>query len=517
MWLLCVILVLEFLFIFLILLNYNYAWMHTENLFSSLWIFENGKAWRWEDFARSLNTDLLDGSPHRFTRPVSDLFMLVNAKFRAWCWNFIPPHPSFAFWWPLVLVGTPYFLFRFFRNMGCRAEVACAGVCCYISSIGFLVPVIMLFHPAKPLVNFLAVFSLFLASERRYGWFLAVLFFTFFCDETGIFVYLMAAFLMYPILRRTQWPYLSKRFLLLPIGYCLSIFVLLPGLHALVKGKGMPTVFGFNLCPSVSDVFSAKGWSNLLKNFSWLFGDYPHMQWNIPEILPHNVPLLALHIVYILVMMCIFGLFLWSLKNKTPSGQAKHVGICAALMVIFVFFHTFAIAKILGAWGVWHYGSLFPMLYFMGLTFMLQLIWDNAKGQRFQKVFAFFVLIIVAQGLLFTTYRADLYFYDRNLVFEKRWLYDPASQEHKMGEIIFFPYTDQQIFGWELGKHYKSFDLTNSLQKSRCKYLIILSRWSQEKQRPLSFTGDQIDYCNKKLSGDRSFFWREMGYLSFEL
>ena len=159
-----VILLLEYTYIFLILLNYDLAWMNPEKFWTHAWILKNGSRLRWEDIVRSFNINVIELNPDRLSRPISNFFEVLDTKFRANCWNFIPPHPSFSFLWPLLFVVLPVFLYKFFINMGCDLPIAFSGVCLYLSSIGFLGPIVMLFHPAKGLVNFTSVVSLWASS-----------------------------------------------------------------------------------------------------------------------------------------------------------------------------------------------------------------------------------------------------------------------------------------------------------------------------------------------------------------
>jgi len=295
------ILLLEYLYIFLFPLNYDIAWMHPENFVTHAWILENGPQWQWEDFRRALHVDILEVDPHRLSRPISDFLEIVNTKFRVFLWNFIPPHPSLSIVWPLVLFGTPLCLYKFFRNFNCHTYVAFAGTCLYLSTIGFLVPLAMLFHPAKVLVNFLAVWCLWLGSHLYkksitlkwqasvkdipkywiyYRLFLVSLFLSFFVDETGLFIYVMAALLLYPVVFRfKEWPISLGAFLILPVAYITTIKCLLPYIHFVVRGR-VVDLNEFVLTPRISDLLSVETWNNHLTNLKWLLFDHPHMQLN---------------------------------------------------------------------------------------------------------------------------------------------------------------------------------------------------------------------------------------------
>jgi hypothetical protein len=162
---------LELLYIFGILLNYDNSWIHNEKLETHRWFLENGRSLKLEDLKRGLNVAVIEGSYtgsaayNRITRPLSNMFELLNAKFRVWLWNFVPPHPSLSLSWPLSFILVPLLLFLFFKNMGCSGEISFSGAMMYLATIGFLGPIIMLMHPGKSFINICAVLSLFFASR----------------------------------------------------------------------------------------------------------------------------------------------------------------------------------------------------------------------------------------------------------------------------------------------------------------------------------------------------------------
>src|SRR3989338_7448237 len=155
----------ELLYIFGILFNYDNAWIHPEKIQSHAWILSNGPALTWEDWARGIDTGRVEGSQARISRPFSNMLELLNAKFRVWMWQFIPPHPSFSLTWLMNFILVPPLLYLFFRHMGCTWEIAFGGMMFYIATIGFLGPLIMLFHPGKAMVNVAAVWCLYLAAR----------------------------------------------------------------------------------------------------------------------------------------------------------------------------------------------------------------------------------------------------------------------------------------------------------------------------------------------------------------
>ncbi len=106
------ILALEFFYIGFVLLNYYFSWMNTENFQFHAWVFEHGKNLVPQDIYKIMNVAIMEGDPNRITRPIADILRFTDAKFRAFSWNFIPPHPSFSYLWPLHLGGIPVLLYK---------------------------------------------------------------------------------------------------------------------------------------------------------------------------------------------------------------------------------------------------------------------------------------------------------------------------------------------------------------------------------------------------------------------
>ena len=117
----------QLIYTFGILLNYDNAWIHPEKIQTHQWFLSNGPALQWEDLARGIDTDRIECGMPRITRPLSNLLELINAKFRVWLWNFIPPHPSLSLTWIVNFTAVPILLYLFFKNLGCNGEIALGG------------------------------------------------------------------------------------------------------------------------------------------------------------------------------------------------------------------------------------------------------------------------------------------------------------------------------------------------------------------------------------------------------
>ncbi len=526
-WGLWALLIGEYLFIFLFLLNYYFAFMHHENFLTHKWILSNGKNWHWEDLGRSLNVDVLEGYPDRIARPLSNLLQVIDVKFRAFCWNFIPPHPSLSCYWPLFFLGTPFFLFKFFKNMGCYPAMAFGGMCLYVASIGFLGPLVMFFHPAKNLVNFFTVLSLFLGSRiyaktvtlpwnssvkeiphfwRQFILFWLAIFVGFFCDETGLFIYITATAMLYPILilfkeRRV----VLGVYLLLPMAYGCVIDFLLPFVHLCVRGRHV-SLAHCHLLPQLDKI----SWGGIKTNGIWLLADHPHMQLNIPDLLPYNPVLFSLQLIYTLSMCFVLCLFIKTLCQEHSRLRIKQLISCIGLLFLFVIFQSFLFLGLpfqswgVKAWGVWWYGSLFSLLFFIGLTFVLQLIAEGKYHSLFRHFFVAIILLGVLQGLVFGVYRVDIIEGDR--------------QGYETSKGNDGGYTLEQIFNGRIGPYYKSLNWLDVVKISECRRLVTVNVWSKVKHKNISppIAPKELAYCDQVLSSDRSFV-AEAEYLSVEL
>ena len=128
-------------------------------------ILLDGKAPSLSDFKTALDAWRLDGDSR--PRFLSYLAAIWTAKARLALWNLVPPHPSFSPVWLLSLGLAPWLLYRFLRiELGCRWS-ALLGAGLYMFTAGYLSSASMLFHPGKPLANFVAICTLFMASKAN--------------------------------------------------------------------------------------------------------------------------------------------------------------------------------------------------------------------------------------------------------------------------------------------------------------------------------------------------------------
>ena len=299
----CFNLLLIYIYIFYVLLNYDLNWMEFEKLKTHIWILENGKQWQWGDFAKALNTKIIEIDPNRLSRPLSNLVEVVDTKFRANLWDFIPPHPTLSLQWPFLFIGLPLLLFKFFRNLNCQSIIAIAGTSLYLTSSGFLSPIVELCHPAKSMVNFFSILSLVTITQlyrtakgqdvsiRDVAHFWPILIgclcwtvITFFSDETGLFLFVVLGFVFYPLLLKfREKVILLTYFFILPVIYFIIIHFFLPWLHFIVNHKAVD-LGAYRDFPHLSSLFFPN-WHDFFINSYLLFSVHPNLKWNFIPIL----------------------------------------------------------------------------------------------------------------------------------------------------------------------------------------------------------------------------------------
>src|SRR3989338_2617218 len=155
-------------YIFGVILSYENAWMNPEITVITEKVLGEHPSFQ-ERLAQAFNWNLMDGdiTGKRVSRArfFSHLFLTSNIIFRNWLFHFIPPHPSLSLTWIVALGLCPYFLYKLTGNLTGDKRIALISALVYLCLPGCLIPVMMLFHPAKVFANFFCVFCLYLASK----------------------------------------------------------------------------------------------------------------------------------------------------------------------------------------------------------------------------------------------------------------------------------------------------------------------------------------------------------------
>ncbi len=200
-------------------------------------------------------------------RYVSDLFELVDIKFRIWLFKHFLPHPTLSLTWLFNLILSPIFLYRLIGDMTSSRKASWIGISIYGLSSGFLYVFTYLDQPAKPLTNFFAVFSIYLAgrvavAEKKLGCLtksafanylilLGVLFLAFCTDESAWFLYICLPVLFPAVfLVKGKKVIIIGLYALLLLGFLLTVTYLIPAIvehYRFQKFDFWNTMLGTNL------------------------------------------------------------------------------------------------------------------------------------------------------------------------------------------------------------------------------------------------------------------------------
>jgi hypothetical protein len=152
------------LFVIGVLTRYDLCFQHPEMLaHTAPHALRHGAGFGFHDFITAFNVAGMDGDSR--PRVISYLASIITLKTRLLLWQWIPPHPSLSPMWLLTLVAGPFLFFKFLRHALDDRAAAFAGIAVYLVSVGCLSGAVMLFHPAKPLANVLAIAMLYLCAR----------------------------------------------------------------------------------------------------------------------------------------------------------------------------------------------------------------------------------------------------------------------------------------------------------------------------------------------------------------
>jgi len=201
-------------------------------------VLKNGTAIVPEDIFRGFDILCFENGCCR-VRFLAWIFEVVDFKSQLWFSEYCPPHPSFSLTWIFTLILSPIFLFKFINKLTGSKNASWISVILFCLSAGSLSGIVLRDGPHKPLVNFAAIISCYLAvlitdsreiNNRRaakpvilFCFLSVVLLLSFFIDETAWFLYPMVPILFPSIFmgRRKGW-YITIYLLLI---FCFLFFV----------------------------------------------------------------------------------------------------------------------------------------------------------------------------------------------------------------------------------------------------------------------------------------------------
>ena len=368
-----------------ILLSCDNAWMHPEEFSHKGYILSTQPCPEIFEFKGALNWRVFEYLP-RPTRPLSSLFEVIDTFFRSWLWKFIQPHPSLSLIWILTLVLSPLLLYRVLRRQWIDANTALVACCLYLMNPVVLSWNVMLFRPAKPVVDFCMILVLFLCSRYepllnrksstiKNDWIIIlVLLAASFFDETGLLILPIAIYFYPQILAQKRWIPLA----LLPFLVLWSYWQGLPWLTNLF-GYPYPHFSNYEKIPLLN----------------------VHSFWDSLRILPGTVKALFLDmlgiapydagapreflLLRILALMAMGSIVIKAIHKKAFKGHGKDIALLAGLLLIHNFL-MFINAKVV--WGAYYYGTFLEIFFIILLAKVL----FAAKLNRYLLVGVFFII-----------------------------------------------------------------------------------------------------------------------------
>jgi hypothetical protein len=344
--------------VILCLFDYNINWMHPETFGWQNAILSGTKGLQWSDWAQFFNCDLV-GEQCTRARFLSYELSYVDAFYRLWLIQYIPPHPSLSVGW-FFSVTSLYFLYRTIFELTRDRSAALLSTGLYALSAGFLSNMLLSFHPAKPLAAFFVNFCLFLSikiwqspSIKVYSPIAILLYvcllLAYSSDETTWILAFVIPVLCPHLLDRRHWPLLTCIVLTFPLFLALVTW-------------GAP-------------VFIRKFWGHEFYFWSWAF--------NVGAVADHNSPPLLARIsvsaMWAEALNMAESQYAWWKSGETVAAVsllpiAGGISVAAAFaarekrellvrvmisLLMFTVFECLILFRHYTAYGTYYYGALF--------------------------------------------------------------------------------------------------------------------------------------------------------------
>lgn len=323
---------------------------------------------------RVFDLNIFEFAP-RTTRPLASLFEIADTSFRSYLWKFITPHPSLSLTWLLTLFASPWILYKILKLRGVSSYASLALIAIYLTQMGTLSSIVMLFRPGKPVTLFFLIVCWYLCERLIHGGFelkkyyllLASLFVSALFDEYTLLTYIISAVLLAHLLR--QQPRLLISFLMPGIVYLLIILYGMPWLtHTFYAHNMALTNYNseFNLFLSISSFLSFKFivllfwnmWILIRESFS-LYNPF-----DIPDLSGRSVVFIHLTMTLLLVVALLYR-FIRTLyaegfkKTVYDRPSLMFILMCSVIAMLFHGFTMFVIPNKL--WGPYYYASFFGL------------------------------------------------------------------------------------------------------------------------------------------------------------
>jgi hypothetical protein len=313
----------------------------------------------------------------RITRPFSSIFEIVDTHFRAWLWQYITPISSLSLTFIFSLILGPILYYKFLINIKIRQAIAIFATVIMLLNPGSLSLVVMLFRPAKVMMNFFYIFCLYYSvrcyqSENEHknnNHFLLLIglgiLTGFLFDETAI-VIVISLLCLFPKIFLGNFKRMLG-FSLVPITLIMLYLIVFPDLAA-YYGYAKPNLLSYSAVgaptfPPLNIIFSnlAKNSQDITVESLGIFN--PFKMQNLK-----NKLLFGALSVSCVTFICSF---LWIEARKTTSYAPeikKYIIKTLALLIILYVFHTVLLDSVGNpvdgrVWGPYWYGSYFGIVW----------------------------------------------------------------------------------------------------------------------------------------------------------
>jgi hypothetical protein len=446
-------LLLSFCYIAFLVMDPRCGWVLPESLIYKSYIVHNVPL---KDVLKGTFNNQVFENSDRITRPLSSLFEIIDTHFRAWLWQFIRPVASLSLTFIFSLLIGPILYYKFLKNMAIRPAIAVFATAIMLLNPGSLSLIVMMFRPAKAMMNFWLIFSLYFSSliylkdkEVKPSLQLSSLMLIvgagillgFLFDETAVVIVTAIALLCPSVFMGSTQRVLG--FALVPVILLLLYLIVFPAM-AVHYGYSKPDLLAYQAIsapnlPSLSDFIS-----NYFANFKDISIE------SLGMFNPYKVTLLTQKILYAALMITaviFIGRYVISGKTiKSVSFPVRNLVIRSfLLLLVLCLFHTFILDTVSirtdgRVWGPYYYGAYFGI--FWGILIAAV---GEASAQIKNRVSRDYMLLMSLMCLgLMTAFPYTNFFYHR---FHYDPYYPPLIEFYYRGDFNRFEAKDFKMFG----------------------------------------------------------------------
>jgi hypothetical protein len=446
-------LLLAFAYIISLVINPRCSWVQPEAFNYKNYIVHNVPL---KDIIKGTFNNQAFENSDRITRPLSSMFEIIDTHFRIWLWQYVKPIASLSITFLFSLILSPILFFKFLKNIGIRPAIAIFATTLMLLNPGSLSLIVMLFRPAKAMVNFCFILSLFLASSiviqdrlssmNKNNRLLPLLgisiFFGFLFDETAVII-VMAILILFPsvfIMNRKR----ILGFLVVPAVLAVCYLNIFPHL-AVHYGYAKPDLLHYQ--PLATPNFPST--AIVLKNFYDNSIDITIESLGVFN--PFNMHEMWQKYLFLFLIIAdsIFIIkLLMTSRNKistNPAYISKLVSRSLFLILVLYLFHTLildtvSIRPTVGrVWGPYYYGAYFGIAW----GIFIAAVGEVAAQRQTKFSYSFAMLMCLTCAALMTAFPYTNFIYHRYHYYP---YYAPLIENSYRGEINRFAVYDPTIF-----------------------------------------------------------------------